>query len=159
MIAVVCFFLLGGMGLELPQLGYLPSEDGRVRPLYGMRGVFLLGDPLPKATPPVSAARSRSPVRSLILEGGRQWLLATTAKGEPIRTALPVDRVHGLDAKDRLWWADAEQLSCGERRWPVPAPVRAFVTLADGWMAVRTSAADYAARCDDSELYLLPRPE
>jgi hypothetical protein len=159
MIAAVCLFLFGGMGLELPQLGYLPSEDGRLRPLYGMRGVFLLGDPLAKATPPASATRVPPLVRSVIIEAGRQWLLATTPKGEPIRTALPMDRVHGLDSKDRLWWADAEQISCGERRWPAPAPVRAFVPLADGWMAVRTSSADYAARCDDSELYLLPRPE
>lgn len=159
MIWILSFVLFAGPGLELPRLGYLPSEDGRLYPLYGMRGTFLLGDPLPKGKAPVAPAQLQPSVRSLVREGGRQWLLDRTAKGEPIRTALDAERRYGLDSKDRLWWADRDQLSCGDRQWTIPAPAQSLLTLNDGWMAIRTSTVDYAARCDESELFLLPRPE
>lgn len=42
--------LLLQTGLEVPPLGYFPARDGRVYPLYGMRGNLLLGDPLEEGT-------------------------------------------------------------------------------------------------------------
>lgn len=157
MIWVLTFFLLADTTLELPRLGYLPSENGTLRPLYGVRGNFLLGEPLPEGAKPEPIAK-RHP-RAVIEEDGRQWVIETNAKGERVRTALPPDRMHAIDSEGRLWWAEDQRVSCGEREWVAPAPVRSFVVLSDGWMAVRLAGSDHAARCGDRELYLLPRPK
>ncbi len=38
--------LFAQSGLELPPLGYFPARDGRLYPLYGMRGNLVIGTPL-----------------------------------------------------------------------------------------------------------------
>ncbi|MBL8177203.1 MAG: hypothetical protein JNK48_21190 [Bryobacterales bacterium] len=38
--------LLAQSGLDLPPAGYFPARDGRIYPLYGMRGNLVLGEPL-----------------------------------------------------------------------------------------------------------------
>jgi hypothetical protein len=43
-------FLFAQSGLELPPLGYFPARNGRVYPLYGMRGNLMIGTPLDEGT-------------------------------------------------------------------------------------------------------------
>ncbi|MBL8234618.1 MAG: hypothetical protein JNL98_39330 [Bryobacterales bacterium] len=157
MICFLTLFLLAETALELPRLGYLPSEDGTLRPLYGMRGNFVLGDRLPEGTKPEPIAKKAA--RTVVKEDGRHWIVEVNSKTERIRTALPPGRLYAIDSEDRLWWADEKRISCGVREWVAPATVWAFVMLRDGWMAVRTAEGDHAARCGDRDLYLLPRPE
>jgi hypothetical protein len=56
--------LLLQTGLEVPPLGYFPARDGRVYPLYGMRGNLLLGEPLEEGTEAAVSFEGMSAVKT-----------------------------------------------------------------------------------------------
>ncbi|MCS7026716.1 MAG: hypothetical protein NZV14_18105 [Bryobacteraceae bacterium] len=141
--------------LHGPHLGDLPGSDGQIRPLYGVKGNFLWGKPWPLRYQSFPTKTRRSIAR----EDGRSWLVEVHDKGETLRTALPAARLWALDSNDQLWWAEDRRLGCPAREWNTPAQIQVLFPLRDGWMAVRTREGDYLARCDEPELYLLPRPE
>lgn len=152
MIGFILLFLMAPSVLELPHLGYLTGNDGRLWPLHGVRGNFLLGEATDRVDDPPPGDRS------IVNEDGRHWLVQVTSKGEWLRTPLAEGRLYAIDSKGFVWSAREREVTCGTSLWQLAEPVTRFSRLNFGWMAIHTASTIQATRCDQPDIYILPSP-
>jgi hypothetical protein len=156
-----------------PRIGYVRDVRGDVRPVYGVSGAFVLGEPIEDAV----VAASFSGVAGLVK---KDRSLLVYRQGERVATldAPAGNASFGFDASGKPKWvrfADAscvvwrndvvpEAGACPTMETPavedVPGVVQSVDGLGEGWLAVRTDSGLWAVRTGlDRRVYRLPEAE
>jgi hypothetical protein len=122
--------LLAQSGISPPLAGFLRCEDGKLRPVYGLAGNFVLGAPIAQETRTQPLRNGRT---TLSLPGG----------------ALLLAEENGLVYRK----ADGAEL-----RTPLDAPVLRIERMSDTWIHVRVAGKSLAVRLagERLEVYRLP---
>lgn len=122
--------LLAQSGIGPPLAGFIRCEDGRLRPVYGLAGNFVLGAPLAQQRRLMTTRQAET---ALSLPGGAQLL------------------AEGNDLVYRK--ADGAEVSAA-----LGAPIIRLEQMSGAWIHVRAAGKSFAVRLagDRLEAYRLP---
>jgi len=129
---VVVGVLLAQSGISPPLAGFIQCEDGKLRPVYGMAGNFVLGAPLAQQRRLVPARHAET---ALSLSGGARLLAE--------ENSLVYRQVDGAEVRTAL-----------------DGPVIRMEQMSGAWIHVRASGKSFAVRLAGGrlEVYRLPEP-
>ncbi len=124
--------LLAQSGISPPLAGFIQCEDGKLRPVYGLAGNFVLGAPLPQQR---RLMPTRQAETALSLPGGARLL---------------------AEENDLVY----RQADGAEVRAALGGPIIRLERMSDAWIHVRAAGKSFAVRLAGGrlEVYRLPEP-
>jgi hypothetical protein len=164
---MICSAQIGG-----PLIGHVRDLHGDLRPVFGVSGAFVLGDPvehgvlaasfselagLVKKEKQLLVYREGKAVRSIDAPEGRAWF-GFDANGGP-------NWVRFANGSCLVWRAGApEPGDCPVAESPavgdMPEPVESIESMGADWLAVRTASGIWAVRIrPERTVYRLPEAE
>ena len=123
--------LLAQSGISPPLAGFIRCEDGKLRPVYGLAGNFVLGVPVAEETRRIAPRQART---ALSLPGGARLL----AEGND----LVYRKADGAEVRAALG-----------------GPVIRLERMSDAWSHVRAAGKSFAVRLADHRLEVYRLPE
>jgi hypothetical protein len=122
--------LLAQSGISPPLAGFIRCEDGKLRPVYGLAGNFVLGSPVEEETRTQPVRNGRT---TLSLPGGARLLAE--------ENDLVYRKADGVELRTTL-----------------DAPVLRLERMSDAWIHVRSAGKSFAVRLagERLEVYRLP---
>ena len=123
--------LLAQSGISPPLAGFIRCEDGKLRPVYGLAGNFVLGVPVAEETRRIAPRQART---ALSLPGGARLL---------------------ADGNDLVY----RKADGAELRTPLDAPVLRLERMSDTWVHVRVAGKSFAVRLAGGRLEVCRLPE